>query len=544
MAALLSQIIFLTDKPVKMLCDITSRTPIFWKQGGARSRTPRFYVAGLMLLASALFGATLGKEMRTLRMGITSLPPAYGNPYGAIGLPGALTWQQIYDGLTKLNEKGEIVGALATEWEMLDPLTWRFKLRENARYSNGKVFDAYKAQAVFHWLQSDAGRITIVGNEIKGIDKVSVTGPYDLLIHTLRPDPILPQRLSIVMMVEPDVWLANGVQAYARAPVGTGSYVVDTWQNKNGAAKLVANPYSWRPPYIQNVEIFPLNDHAARFQAAISKQLHLAQSLRPEEIEIFQKRGFDVRVDATKQIIGLAFDVEGHSDSPIGDKRVRQALNYAIDKNTISEIITYGAHPPAGQGAAPGVFGYNEAVSPYPYDPGKARALLREAGYPDGFSMSATVVIGTYANDVEIYQKVQQDLAAIGVAMTIHSTVFSDWIQQYVTGKWRSEAFSLAWNATPYNDSIRPMEYYSCKKSRPFFCKDSMMVDLNNAASELDPLKREQILFDLQSQFHDEAPQLFLLEYGHIWVSSQEVSGFSLHDRVPPLHKIRFRETK
>ena len=118
-------------------------------------------------------------------------------------------------------------------------------------------------------------------------------------------------------------------------------------------------------------------------------------------------------MDPGKQIIGVAFDVVGHPQSPIADKRVRQAINYAIDKDTIAEIITYGTHRPASQGAAPGVVGYNPDVKPYPYDPENARTLLEDAGYPDGFDLTATIVIGNYANDVEIYQKVQQDLSAV-----------------------------------------------------------------------------------------------------------------------------------
>lgn len=475
-----------------------------------------------------------------LRVGVTSLPPAYGNPFTAIGLPGGLTWQQLFDGLTRLDASGNVAGALAEEWELTDPLTWRFRLRRDAVYSNGVPFDGGRAKRVFDWLLSDEGRNSVVGNELRGVAGVTLAGPYELIFRTRRPDPILPKRLTIVMMVEPQAWRERGPEAYARRPVGTGSYVLKSWQNLNGAAELVKNVHSWRPPHIKTVEMFPLQDHAARFQAAISRQLHVAQSMRPEELDIFRERGFEVTVDASKQIIGIAFDVVGHPESPIADERVRQAINYAVDKDAISRIITYGIHRPASQGAAPGVFGYNPEVEPYPYDPRKAGALLREAGYPDGFSFTATIVIGNYANDVEIYQKVQQDLAAVGVKMTIEATVFSDWIRQYVTGTWRTAAFSLAWNTTPYNDPIRPMDYFSCKKARPFFCDRSMMPALERAATELETAERERILKELQASFHARAPSLFLLEYGHIWVSSGDVTGFVLRDRAPQLHRMKF----
>ena len=488
-------------------------------------------------LLTAQLEATANEK---LRIGVTALPPAYGNPFTAMGLPGGLTWQQLFDGLTRLDESGKINGALAESWERIDQLTWRFHLRRDAGYSNGVPFDAYKAKAVFDWLLSDQGRVSVVGNELRGLEEVSAGGRYELILRTSRPDPILHKRLTVVMMVEPEAWRTLGPKAYAQQPIGTGSYVLKSWQNINGAAELVENIHSWRRPHVPRVEIFPLRDHASRFQAAISKQLHIAQSMRPEELAVFRKRGFEVTVDPAKQIIGFAFDTEGHPNSPIALRSVRQAINYAVDKKAISEIITSGMHEPASQAATPGVFGYNPNVKPYPYDPDRARALLAEAGYPEGFKFSATIVIGTYSNDVEIYQKVQQDLEEVGIDLTMESTVFSDWIQQYVLGQWRTEAFSLAWNTTPYNDPIRPMTYFSCKKSRPFFCEPSMMPLLERAATEMDTNAREEILKTLQAEFHKEAPSLFLLEYGHIWVSAQYLSGFALADRAPRLDKVRF----
>lgn len=484
-------------------------------------------------------GAPAVNSPDVLRVGIVSLPPAFGNPYMAMGAPGSVTWHQLFDGLTRIDENGKVASALAEDWQLEDDFTWRIRLRENARFSNGELVDASAVEAVFGWLLSDIGRLTPVGNELRGLATVSAVGSRELIFKTHRPDPILPNRLALVMIVEPKAWKALGPKQFGQRPVGTGPYVLKTWRNRNGAAELHENRYGWRRPSISTVELFPLMDHAARFQAAISKQLHVAQSMRPEEIQIFRNRGFNVLVDPSKQIIGIAFDVVGHPDSAVADRRVRQAINFAVDRYAISEIITYGAHSPASQGAAPGVFGYNPEIDPYSYDPDKARSLLAEAGFADGFSIDATIVMGTYANDAEIYQKVQQDLANVGIRMTMEATLFSDWIRQYVTGNWRTEAFSLAWNTAPYNDSIRPMEYFSCGKSKPFFCDQTMMPDLEEAATEMTSAARERALKKLQVRFHNEAPSLFLLEYGHIWVASSELTGLEMANGVPQLYRLR-----
>lgn len=491
--------------------------------------------AAIILLASCTSSAV---DRDVLRVGIVSLPPSFGNPYAAMGPPGAVTWQQLFDGLTRIDESGKVVGALATGWQLVDSHSWRFNLRKGVRFSNGSSFDAAVAKEVFDWLLSDLGRLTPVGNELRVLSNVSVLGSHEILIRTRQPDPILPNRLAMVMMVEPDLWKSLGSKAFGQMPVGTGPFALRTWRNKNGAAELLANRYGWRQPNVNTVELYPLQDHAARYQAAISNQLHLAQSMKPEEMDVFRKRGFKVLVDPSKQIMGIAFDVVGHPESPISDRRVRQAINYAVDRFSISKIITFEQHPPASQGAAPGVFGYNPDLEPYPFDPAKARELLAEAGYANGFTIKATIVQGTFANDTEIYQKVQEDLANVGIQMTLTTTLFSDWIRQYVIGEWRTEAFSLAWNVAPYHDSIRPMGYFSCGKGRPFFCDQSMMPEIKNAETEMRPIERERALQELQVRFRNEAPSLNLLEYGHIWVASNKVSGFELANGAPQLYKL------
>ena len=340
------------------------------------------------------------------------------------------------------------------------------------------------------------------------------------------------------MMVEPQAWRELGRQGFSRTPVGTGSYLLTDWQNRNGAVVLTANPYAWRPPGISRVEMYPLRDHASRLQASLSGQLDITMSLRPEQLDIFRRRGFTVHADILRQILAFAFDVSGHPDSPIADVRVRQALNYAIDRRAISEDILQGFAPPASQGSAPNVFGHNPRIKPYPHDPEKARALLAEAGYPQGFSTEVQVVTGTYPNDLEIFAKLQQDLAAVGIDMAFRRVLFSDWIRQFFQGAWRTELFTMAWNTAPHNDALRPMEQYSCLKTRPFFCDETLRAKLVAAGREMDTGRREALLQELALEFRRRAPSLLLLEYGHMWVVAPGLSGFRVRTRAPELYRV------
>lgn len=495
----------------------------------------------IALCACAGLSATAAAQS-SLRVGISELPASYGNPYGAIGLPGAIVWGQIFDPLTRIDASGKVGPALATEWARTAPTTWRLKLREGVRYSDGAPFNAEAAAKVFAWLRTDEGLRTIVGNEIRNIRNVRAVDTNILEIDTETPDPILPNRLTVVSMVQPDAWRELGPKAFAQTPIGTGSYVVEKWETLDGSLRLRANPHSWRPPHVGRADLFPLLEHASRFQALISGQLHMATSIRPETLAGLRHRGYTTHTDTTRQVIGMAFDVAGKPDAPTADVRVRKALNLAINRADIVNIITQGTANIPSQGSFPGVFGYNPSLSPIAYDPDAARSLLAEAGYEDGFELTASLVVGTYANDAEIYQMVQQDLAAIGVTLTIRPTVFSDWIRQYLYQTWETEMFSLAWNTSPYSDAQRPMEYFSCRKARPFFCDPELTPLLDRASSELDPEQREQLLFELAEGYRNAWPHLMLLEYGHTWVAAGDIDGFVLEDRVPPLHRFRFEK--
>ena len=378
----------------------------------------------------------------------------------------------------------------------------------------------------------------MVGWELRRVSEIAAPDARTLIFTTREPDPVLPNRLTSAMMVDPHAWRELGRQGFSRTPLGTGSYQSRDWQNRNGAVLLTANPYAWRPPGISRVEIYPLRDHASRLQAALSGQLDITMSLRPEQLHAFRDRGFTVHANILRQIVAFAFDAVGHPDSPIADVRVRQALNHAVDRRAISEDILQGFAPPASQGSAPGVFCHNPRIKPYPYDPRKARALLAEAGYPQGFSLEVQVVTGTYPNDLEIFAKVQQDLAAVGVDMAFRSTLFSDWIRQFFSGVWRTEVFTLAWNTAPHNDALRPMEQYSCLKTRPFFCDDTLTARLAAAGREMDSQRREALLQELALEFRRRAPSLLLLEYGHMWVVAPGLRGFSLRTRAPQLYRV------
>ena len=312
-------------------------------------------------------------------------------------------------------------------------------------------------------------------------------------IETTTPDAILPKRMVVGLIVAPKAWADIGAQhlrqrarrhrrLHARH-LGRGV----TARGHPRPAQLVAlgrRHAQSRPPRVRSA-----SRSASRVQALFSGQIDMT-FVGPDDVDALKAAGFKVRTGPAPQVVSLAF-ITTYRDSPLRIKDVRQALNYAVNKDAIAQSIMHGLVTPMGQPAAPGVFGYNPDVAAYPYDPGKAKTMLAQAGYPNGFAFTAEVNIGAgVPGDALVYQALQQDLAAVGVTLTLRPTVFPDWFGKYIAGKFEGEAFSLGYNSIPYLDVMRPMENYSCLKINPFFCDEAIAAKLKAAASEMDEGQR------------------------------------------------------
>ena len=500
-------------------------------------------LAGAVLLcfqvaAAVAAPAPIAAEGGELRFGMANLPRSMGNPYTENGSPSSYTWSAIFDGLTRLDADGALVPALAVDWAPVAPERWRFHLRPDVYFTNGEPFDAHAVVGVVEWLRSPEGRRTVVGNELRSLAGAVVVDSHTVEIVSIAPDAILPQRMSAVMMVPPQAWRRLGPDGFAVDPHGTGSFQVIEWNERERTVRLVANPRSWRAPKLARLTLKGLPDKAVRVQALRSREVDLTL-IDIEDVDFLQARGFAVHQGPSMQVMALAFNVERDPPSPVADLRVRQALNYAVDKQAIAEILLQGMVRPSGQPASAVTHGYHPGIAPYPHDPARARALLAEAGYPDGFELTIQVAEGGAAGAGQIYQVVVQDLRRVGVRARLQVRPFPAWLRDYLSGTISSEMFGLPWNAAPYNDVMRPIEYYSCAKRLPFFCDPDVMPLIEQASGELDTERRERILHTLAERLHELAPALFIVEQMDLFSHHRGVAGLVIANRVPLYERLR-----
>ena len=480
------------------------RWPRYTPGMGSLSKTSSF-VHAATLCASLLLPIQAAAE-KVLTLGVEMLPPTLGNPHQNVSLPGTLPLQAVFDSLTRISPDGAAGPALAISWEAVDQNTWVLSLRRDVTFSNGEIFDAETVVAAVDYLRSDAGKSETLGTHLS---RIHVSGAraldsYTLEITTSQPNAILPIHLDFLRIPAPGHFAALGPEGFARDPVGSGPFKVEDWAE--GRIDLVQSESAWRSPKLDRMTLINVPDQAARLQGVLSGSLDVAMNLAPEDRTIVEANGGRLIAYSNPSVSYLQF--VNAKESPLSDVRVRRALNYAFNKQLILDVMFEGTIEPTGQIAHPQAFGYNPDIAPYPYDPARAKALLAEAGHPDGFDMVSLLVKGG-ANDDQVQQLIAADLARIGVGMEIQRTTFPKYLEyMYQTG-WPDPYVAFAMVTSGF-DPMHGFRTRSCNWQTPYYCDEAAVPLIAAAESAFDPDERRRLVGALMAHEHDNPPGIFM----------------------------------
>jgi peptide/nickel transport system substrate-binding protein len=475
--------------------------------------------------------APVSAAVSTITIAVPGLPPSQGNPFKeGPGTPGIHTYAAIFDALTRVDDKGIVRPRLATYWKNTSPTTWRFTLRDDVKFSNGEAFNAAAVKATIDFITSADGRKLVIGStELPELDSASVVSDTVIDIKTKVADAILPAQLAALYMVAPKAWAAAGQDVFAKAPIGTGPYKVDSITTTR--IEMSAFRDSWRSPKADKLIIIPLADAASRLQALQSGQVNMVAGINPDQIAAAKAAKATVISVPAPQVMSLAFNVTA-GGAAVKDVRVRQALNYAVDKDAIANGLLAGKGKAATQGTTPSVLGYNKAVTGYPYNPAKAKELLTAAGYEKGLTIAADITVGSFPSDNLIYQAVKADLAKVGVTLNYTTITFAQWLPQYNANSWKGDAFGLSWNSAPRGDASRPYAIFVCKPVGAFYCNADEDALVKKAATELNAAKRLAILKDIAVKVTASAPALYIVEQIDLYALGKGLHGFSDGNRA------------
>jgi peptide/nickel transport system substrate-binding protein len=318
----------------------------------------------------------------------------------------------LFDRLIFINDKGEYEASLATSWQTsTDGKTITLKIRDGVKFHDGTAFDAAAAKWNLDNLRPP-NPVKMDGvSSIEAVDastlRINLTAPNNLILFQLASD-------YACYMYSPTAYQKNGKDWAANNAVGTGAFKQESYNRATGL-KLVKNPDYWEKglPYLDAIDNRTVTDDMTQITAFKAGQANIMWNAQPEAAYQLKDAGKVVLASGANWTI--AFDTK--NNKTLADPKIRAAIEYAINKEAITEGPGYGLFPKKYQLFNEGSPGYNKSLTPRKYDPAKAKQLLAEAGYPDGFSFKLHVLSTTWREGIVA---AQADLAKVGIKMDIN----------------------------------------------------------------------------------------------------------------------------
>lgn len=395
-----------------------------------------------MALAAALgLWAQLAAAADELRLGV-KLPLTTMDPHFHATFATASAHASIWERLVDLDADGQPVPALARSWRVVDPLTWEFELRPGVRFHDGSRLTAADVVWSFARIRAAERSPSSYVRYIAGVRAEAIDDAHVRLVTDV-PKPLLAYDLAYVMIGSSRTPDGAGVEDFnaGRHVNGTGPYRFAGWVPSESLS-LARNDGHWAgpPPWSRVVER-TIGDDAARGAALIAGDVDAINALLPSGIESLRGRPgigvtiapstttLVVSVDATRAETPFVQARDGGRvpRNPLADLRVRRALSLAIPRQAIVERVMAGAALPAAQIAAPNLHGATPGLAPDPHDPATAQALLRAAGWGDGFRLVVHADANGFLREPAVAQAIAQAWTRIGVAtevQTLPSGVF------------------------------------------------------------------------------------------------------------------------
>ncbi len=447
----------------------------------------------------------------------------------------------IYDQLTRPTEDGlSIEPGLASSWDIsADGKTYTFHLRPGLTFHDGTPVTAADVKfSVERAVHLKSSQWSFLFGAFKGMDVIDT--------HTVRANlnaphaPFLSDVALFATSILPMKEVMSKGEAFFNNPIGTGPFMFKSW-NKGTEVVMSRNPHYFRTglPYVDDVHTIVAPDDNTRVLQVQNGELDIALFVPPPSasaltsnpaVTLHRDTFFGSRF-MTIQVTGKPY---------LRDKLVRQAMNYALDKDAIVQHFLYGFGASSGQ-ALPNMFGYTKSLKAYPYDMDMAKSLLKKSGFPNGFTTNIIVDASTQTLDKQIAEYAQQQFAQLGIKLTI--SVLPD---ASATAKVESTSYELGLGYMT-SDIIDPDELVSfamvgtggTESIWTYYNNPTVNKLAAQAAGIQDKTQRQKLYDQMNQIFHDDAPMIFLYQLSSISVTSSKLQGF----KVLPTGNYRIENT-
>ena len=455
------------------------------------------------------------------------------DPYNASDTLSQAVVKSFYEGLFGFDKDMKLVNVLAEGYEASpDGLVYTVKLRQGVKFQNGEDFNAEAVKINYERVmdkKNSLKRYVLFSN----IDRIDVVDAHTVKFTLKKPFSAFINQLAHPSggMICPKALEKWGAQI-AFHPCGTGPFIMKDY-NPAEVLKVEKNPNYWRAGYpkVDSITFKPVVENSTRVAMLLTGEAQYAFPLPAEQVKQIEKRDA-VRVDVTPSIITRYVEMN-MTKKVFQDVRVRQALNYAINKEALVKVAFNGYADPA-TGVAPMNVDYAVKLGPWPYDPKKARELLKEAGYPNGFRV--TLWSGyNHSTAMKIIQFLQQQLAQVGVKADIRALEAGQrtaLVESVTPEKSEHQLYYIGWSSSTgeMDYAIRPLlatSSFTPNDSNDSYYSNKMVDEkLMEALATTDRAKKAELYSDIQKQIWNDAPWIFLVTEQNIAGAAKNLTGF------------------
>jgi peptide/nickel transport system substrate-binding protein len=408
--------------------------------------------------------------------------------------------------LTALDDELNLIPWLAESWENIDELTWEFKIRQGVVFHDGTPLTAEDFKFSFEHVLDPANesrRLT----QVSIIQTVETPDDFTLRLITAEPAAALLSKLQAIYALPAATYQEMGPEQFALNPVGTGPYRVAEWV-RDSHVRLERYDDYWRGPVeLETAEFRPIPEAATRVAALQAGELDVATLIPTIDVPVIEANpDLSIRQVPSLRVIFCGMNTFAE---PFTDVRVRQALNYAVDVQSIIDNLLSGFGTRLASVSGPAEFGFNPNLEPYPYDPERAMQLLTEAGFPNGFSTTLDTPIGRYLQDVEVSQAIAGMLGEVGVQVEVRQAEFNEYFDRWLAED--IEGLYFLGNGATTLDADGVMDGHFDSERRGLYYNSPESDEMIHAAlQEFDPARREALYHELMAYLHDQAPWIFL----------------------------------
>ncbi len=453
---------------------------------------------------------------------------------------------QMYDTLVKWDADGKLAPSLATKWQRSpDGRKYSFTLRKDVKFSDGTALTAEDVAYSFNRMLQDKAPGAEFGPYPFGKFFFGSVSAVKAVGNTAEFSLSSPHGGFLQALTTPTAEIVNAAaslkagKGFAQQGGGSGPFMLAQWQ-RGTELVLKPNPNYWgTKPSLQQVSFVPVTDASQRVTNLQAGSAGLSINPQPASVPTLEKSGYTVATAPGPHVWWIGLNT---SKPPLNDVKVRQAMNYAIDRDAIVKGLLYGTAVAANQPIGEGQPGHAAGAEQYKYDPAKAKDLLRQAGYPDGFSVNLFVTTSGSGmqEPVAMGTAVQGYLAAVGIKVKIQSFDWGTYLNKVGAGAEKSgmDMWELSWMNTAVDPSLI-LGPLLTKSSWPpgfntgFYSNPEVDKAVAAALTEKDDAARMALYEKASQMISQDAPWIFVNNGKAVFAHNKSVQGLKLNKAMP-----------